>query len=123
MLSQMGTELPTQTATSSVPSLYPKLEPDHSDKDHLRQLVLASELPHIPESELVRIARAATDMDGVEEVSLREQHQYCCLSLSQEALNERRQKITSIEPSDSDGLGGRFACNSTNEDRFSINRG
>ncbi|PNF32727.1 hypothetical protein B7P43_G11586 [Cryptotermes secundus] len=101
----MGTELPTQTAPSSVPSLYPKLEADHSDKDHLRQLVLASELPHIPESELVRIATAATDMDGVEEVSLREQHQYCCLSLSQEALDERRQKITSIEPSDSDGLG------------------
>jgi hypothetical protein len=108
MVSQMGTELPTPEAPFSVPSLYPKLTADHSDKDHLRQLVLASELPHIPESELMRLATAATDMDGIEEVPLREQHQFCCLSLSQEALDERWQQVTTLDPSDSDGLGGRF---------------
>jgi hypothetical protein len=109
-LSQKTTELPTPAAPSSVPSLYPKLEADHSDKDHLRQLVLASELPHVPESELMKLAKAATNMDGVEEVSLREQHQYCCLSLSQETLDERLRKVTVLDPSDSDGLCGMFTC-------------
>jgi len=105
MLSHMGPELPASEIPSSVSSLYPMLEPDHADKDHFRQLVLASELPHIPESELMRLATAATDMAGVEEVSLRQQHQYCCLSLSREALDERRRQITALDPSDSDGLG------------------
>nr|QEQ91636.1 inactive [Periplaneta americana] len=104
MLSQFGTELPTM-APPAVPSLYPKLEADHEDKDHLRQLVIASELPHVAESELVSLATAAADVDGLEEVSPREQHQYCCLSLSQEALDERRRQATALDPSDSDGLG------------------
>jgi hypothetical protein len=104
----VGTELPTSEVPSSVATLYPKLEPDHTDKDHFRQLVLASELPHIPESELMRLATAATDMAGIEEVSLRQQHQYCCLSLSQEALDKRQRQITALDPSDSDGLGGRY---------------
>jgi hypothetical protein len=108
MFPQTRTELPTPTTPSSVPSLYPKLEVDHSDKDHLRQLVLASELPHVPESELKKLATAATDMDGVEEVSLREQHEYCCLSLSQEALDERRRQVTVLDFSDSDGFRGKF---------------
>ncbi|KAJ4439647.1 hypothetical protein ANN_07775 [Periplaneta americana] len=103
MLSQFGTELPTMAP--AVPSLYPKLEADHEDKDHLRQLVIASELPHVAESELVSLATAAADVDGLEEVSPREQHQYCCLSLSQEALDERRRQVTALDPSDSDGLG------------------
>jgi len=107
MLSHKGPELLASEIPSSVSSLYPMLEPDHSDKDHFRQLVLASELPHIPECELMRLATAATDMAGVEEVSLRQQHQYCCLSLSQEARDERWRKITALDPSDSDGLGGR----------------
>jgi hypothetical protein len=107
MLSHMGPELPASEIPSSVSSLYPKLEPDHSDKDHFRQLVLASKLPHVTESELMRLATAATDMAGVEEVSLRQQHQYCYLSLSQEALDERQRQITALDSSDCDSHGGR----------------
>jgi hypothetical protein len=58
----------------------------------------------------MKLATAATNMDEVEEVSLREQHRYCCLSLSQEALNERLRQVTTLDPSDSDGLRGTFTC-------------
>ena len=105
MLSQIP---PAVTKPTPVPSLYPKLEADLSDQDHFRQLVLASELPHVMSSELVSLANAAACMDKAEEVSPREQHQYCCLSLSQEALEERRRQAVTLDPSDSDGLGGRF---------------
>ncbi|PSN51083.1 hypothetical protein C0J52_01503, partial [Blattella germanica] len=99
MLSQLGNEVPA-TAAKPVPALYPKLETDLIDKDHFRQLVLASDLPHVTNADLANLAKAAANMEETEVVSPREQHQYCCLSLSHDT-----RQAAMLDPSDSDGLG------------------
>ncbi|CAG2054414.1 unnamed protein product [Timema podura] len=98
MLSHLGTD------TTASTTLYPKLPVMEVVDDPLRQLVLLSDLPNMSE-QLAALAVAATKYEDLGEVSPREQHRYCCMSLSEETRLELRNAEMVLQPSDSDGFG------------------
>ncbi|XP_063218007.1 transient receptor potential cation channel subfamily V member 4 isoform X2 [Bacillus rossius redtenbacheri] len=89
---------------SAPPPLYPALPPRGEVDDPLRQLVLLSELPHM-EQQLAALAGLAAQADSLEAVSPREQHRYCCLSLSEETRLQLAKADALLQPSDSDAFG------------------